>query len=314
MKIRKVLLWTGLVLLGVPVAMIAIGMAWMAFLNKTNGAIVSSRIKREYLLYVPPGYDRSKPTPLVISLHGAAGWPAQQMNTSRWNALADSVGFIVVYPSGTVDPPRIWHVERGSGLTRDVRFISDLIDTLEAKYDIDKARIYANGLSNGGGMSFVLSCTLSDRIAAVGVAAAAQTLEFSWCTDRRPVPMIAFHGTADPIVPYDGGVSTSAFSPTKFDPHAKPWPSVAGWAASWAARNQCAPAPLDSAVAPGVVRREYTGCAQGAAVVLYTITGSGHQWPGGKPMPEWFVGRATNAVDATRFMWQFFAAHPLVGK
>src|SRR3989449_5747558 len=90
---------------------------------------------------------------------------------------------------------------------RDVRFISALIDTLEAAYNIDPTRIYANGVSNGGGMAFVLSCTLSDRIAAVGMVAAAQSLPWSWCTDRRPVPMIAFHGTADPIAPYSGGRS-----------------------------------------------------------------------------------------------------------
>src|SRR5947209_15439212 len=92
-----------------------------------------------------------------------------------------------------------------AGLMRDVRFISELIDTLRAAYNIDPTRIYANGLSIGGGMAFVLSCTLSDRIAAVGMVAAAQSLPSSWCTDHRPVPMIAFHGTADPIVPYQGG-------------------------------------------------------------------------------------------------------------
>ena len=98
-------------------------------------------------------------------------------------------------------------MRRGPGLTKDVRFISDLIDDLEKAYNIDPTRIYANGLSNGGGMAFVLSCTLSDRIAAVGMVAAAQMLPWSWCTDHRPVPMIAFHGTADSIVPYEGGTS-----------------------------------------------------------------------------------------------------------
>ena len=100
--------------------------------------------------------------------------------------------------------PRVWHVGAGPGLMRDVRFISELIDTLEAAYNIDPTRIYANGLSNGGGMAFALSCTLSHRIAAVGMVAAAQTLPWSWCTDHRPVPMIAFHGTADPMIPYEG--------------------------------------------------------------------------------------------------------------
>jgi polyhydroxybutyrate depolymerase len=161
------------------------------------------------LLYVPRRYDRTRPTPLVISTHAAALWPAAQMETSQWNRLAESQGFITVYPSGVggAAGPRIWHVDRGAGLITDVRFISELIDTLEAVYNVDPTRIYANGLSNGGGMAFVLSCVLSDRIAAVGMVAAAQSLPWSWCTDRRAVPMIAFHGTADPVVPYRGGSS-----------------------------------------------------------------------------------------------------------
>src|SRR5206468_11183415 len=135
-----------LILIGLPV-MLALSEA-LSFhaRNRNNGSIVSSGQKREYLVYVPRSYDRSKPTPLVISMHGAAGWPAQQMNLSGWNRLAESQGFIVVYPSGS-DVPKIWHVDRGAGLVRDVAFISALIDTLAAAYNIDPTRIYANGLS-----------------------------------------------------------------------------------------------------------------------------------------------------------------------
>ena len=101
-------------------------------LDQTNGTIISSGQKREYLLYVPKSYDLTKATSLVISMHGAAGWPAQQMNLSQWNRLADENGFIVVYPSGS-GVPKIWHVDRSAGLMRDVRFIAELIDTLRAK-------------------------------------------------------------------------------------------------------------------------------------------------------------------------------------
>src|SRR5471030_924979 len=155
-------------------------------------------------------------------MHGAGGWPVQQMELSRWNRMADEHGFIVVYPSGIESAgPRVWHMG-GDGLMRDVRFISELIDKLEAAYNIDPSRIYANGISNGGGMSFVLSCTLSSRIAAVGMVAAAQTLPWSWCTDQRAVPMIAFHGTGDPMVPYNGGATWIA---------RESFPDVPTWAA-----------------------------------------------------------------------------------
>jgi len=271
--------------------------------NRSNGSIVSSGEKREYLLYVPRSYVRSKRVPLVISLHGAGGWPVQQMQFSGWNRLADREGFIVVYPAGAdTFGPRIWHTGSGSRGARDVRFISELIDKLERDYAIDRERIYVNGLSNGGGMSFVLSCTLSARIAAIGMVSSAQMLSWSWCTDRRPVPMIAFHGTADPMAPYDGGESW--LSPV-------PFLSLPKFVAAWARRNGCAPVAVESRAAADVTRREYARCNGDAAVVFYTIHGGGHVWPGGQPLPAWFAGRDSRTIDATEQMWAFFRAHRL---
>ena len=224
------------------------------------------------------------------------------MEMSRWNKLSDDYGFIVVYPSGTGVLPKMWRMKPEADLMSGVRFISDVIDRLEAIYNIDRTSIYANGFSNGGGMSFVLSCALADRIAAVGAVAAAQVLPWSWCPNPRPMPMIAFHGTADRIVPYDGG--PSAF----FD---IPFPSVSKWAANWAQRNRCAPKPTESVIAAGVSRLDYTNCAEDTAVVLYTVHGGGHSWPGGEPMPEWMVGATSGEIDATSRMWAFFREHRL---
>jgi polyhydroxybutyrate depolymerase len=270
-------------------------------LDRTNGSIVSSGRTRRYLVHVPPGYDPAKPTPLIISLHGAGGWPRQQQYLTQWSRLADAQNFIVAYPAGS-GFPQIWHVFRDAGLRRDVKFISDMLDTLERSYHIDSTRIYVNGFSNGGGMAFVLSCTLSDRIAAIGLVAGAQTLPASWCESPRPMPMIAFHGTADPIIPYNGGHSPLA--PEKF-------PELADWVSAWARRNRCVPNANDSSVAPDVTRREFTGCADGADVVFYTIRGGGHTWPNGKPLPSLVVGKTTHEIDATKEMWKFFREHKL---
>ena len=308
MKSRKTVLGAVLALLGLPVVLALTEAVTFQVQNRSNGSFVSSGQKRDYLLYVPRSYDRAKPTPLVISLHGAAMWGAAQKETSQWNRVADAHGFIVVYPSGAKGSgPRVWHMDSGPGSMKDVKFIGELIDTLEAAYNIDQTRIYANGLSNGGGMAFVLSCTLSDRIAAVGMVAAAQLLPWGWCTDQREVPMIAFHGMADRQVPYNGGPSHDPFNPVTF-------PAVRVWAANWARRNGCAPTPIDSAIAADVTRREYPDCAGGAAVVLYTIQGGGHTWPGGKPLPEWFAGPTSRSVDASRLMWAFFREHRLLRK
>jgi polyhydroxybutyrate depolymerase len=293
----------GVLVIGLPVLSLMVASVVYYFVNRTNGAIISSNQKREYYLHVPASYDRSKPAPLVISLHGGGAWPASQMNTSRWNQLADTQGFIVVYPAGS-GRPRSWHVDRGAGRTRDVQFISKLIDTLEEEYSIDPTRIYVNGLSNGAGMTFVLSCELSDRIAAVGMVAAAHSLPWSWCADHHPVPMIAFHGSADSLTPYTGGRSPVF-------PFSIILPSIPEWTASWASRNRCQMNPIQSRAAADVVRLDYTTCADDASVVLYTVLGGGHTWPGGKPFPEWLAGHTTNNIDATNLMWEFFRAHPL---
>jgi polyhydroxybutyrate depolymerase len=292
------------VLLGLPVLLALVGAVTFAVRNRSNGTIVSSGDEREYLLHVPRSYDPARPTPLVISLHGGALWPAAQRDISRWNDRAERHGFIVVYPSGINGRgPRAWRGSRGPGLAKDARFISDLIDTLKAAYNIDPTRVYADGLSNGGGMAFVLSCTLSDRVAAVGLVASAQFLPFDWCTDDRAVPMIAFHGTADQATPYHGGTSWVARVEL---------PDMPKWVASWARRNRCGSHPVEAAVAADVTRLEYTDCADHAAVVFYTIKDGGHSWPGGGPLPEWLVGPTSHSVDATGLMWEFFREHRLL--
>ncbi|HEV8125017.1 MAG TPA: PHB depolymerase family esterase [Gemmatimonadales bacterium] len=299
---RKPVLGTVLLLFSLPLVLVLVDGVSFYVANRSNGAFVSSGQKREYLLYVPPSYDPARPTPLVISMHGAGLWGTAQKDISQWNQVADREGLIVVYPSGAAgNGPRVWHMERDAGPNRDVRFIAALIDTLEAAYNIDPARIYADGLSNGGGMAFVLSCTLPDRIAAVGLVASAQLLPWSWCTDHRPVPMIAFHGTADRFAPYAGGRSWVA-------PDYR-FPSIPAWTANWARRNRCGPVPIASVVAADVTRLAYPNCADDAAVVLYRVQGGGHTWPGGGSMPEWFAGPTSQSIDATGLMWEFFRAH-----
>ena len=269
-----------------------------------TGVFISSGLEREYKLHVPPSYRPSRPASLVISMHGAASWPSFQMRATQWNRLADEHGFLVVYPGGQGAGPKTWHLQGRSTPSRmpDVVFISELIDVLQQSYNIDPGAIYANGLSNGGGMTFALSCALPHRIAAFGAVAPAVTLPVDWCSDTTPAPLIAFHGTADRFTPYHGGKVWLA-------PY--PFPSIPEWAAGWAARNRCSSVPVESRFAEDVTRREYRDCAGEAGVVLYTIEDGGHTWPGGPPFPEWLLGKTTQNVDATREMWAFFSQHRL---
>lgn len=291
---------TAMLILTLPAVLAVAEAARFYAANRNNGALVSSGERREYLLHVPRSLDRTRPAALVLSLHGAGGWPALQRDVSRWNELADREGFIVVYPAGRdTAGPRIWHMEG----ERDPRYIADLIDKLRGEYDIDPNRIYANGLSNGGGMSWALSCRMPDRFAAIGMVGAALLLPSTWCKSTQPVPMIGIHGLRDTAAPYHGGASWVA---PRFE-------SFPRFGAGWARRNRCAPAANDVEIRDGVTRREYERCANGATVVLYTLRDGGHTWPGGPELPEWFLGKTIRDFDATAEMWRFFEQHPRFG-
>jgi len=298
MKARSAFVLT-LLLLATPAVVIVVEAVTYARANRSTNTIVSGGERREYSLYVPASYDRSHPTPLVISIHGGAMWPAAHQDTSQWNRVADRAGFIVVYPSG-----RTGHGPRSTG-PRDVPYIADLIDEIQRAYNIDRSRIFANGFSNGGGTSFVLSCTMADRIAAVGLVDAAHLEPWSSCRDQRPVPMISFHGTSDKAAKYEGGKTWVA---------KEVFPNIPAWTALWARRNRCSATPVESRVAADVTRTEYVECAGNASAILYTVHGGGHTWPGGGYAPEWFVGKMTHSIDASSLMWEFFSQHPLPPK
>lgn len=278
----------------------------LPLVNRTNGTLVSQGRKRSYLLYVPETYNPATPTPLVISLHGFAEWPAHQMQIGHWNDLAKQHGFIVVYPCGTEIPLR-WRIYGFSGsdteLMEDVTFISDLIDKLETEYNLDPARIYVNGLSNGGGMAITLSCKLPERIAAVGSVAGAYPFSVSECQPSRPVPTILFHGTGDPIVPYLGGQASASGASM---------PSIPDWVADLARYNGCVNEPIKLPVIGAVHGIQFTDCVQNSEVVFYTIEGGGHSWPGGGSLPKIIVGNTNRDIDATEMMWEFFCQHPLL--
>ena len=267
--------------------------------NRGNGVITVGGESRGYVLHVPPGHDRARPTPLVISLHGGALWGAAQRDISRWNDLADREGFIVAYPSGAGRAsPRSWRMHPGPGRNRDLEFITRLIDSLIVRHNVDPERVYVNGLSNGGGMTFALACAAADRVAAAGIVGGALFEPWGACIAAAPIPVVVFHGTQDSAAPYAGG--TTWVGPW-------PFPNIPQWVGRWAERNACESVPRDSAVSATVTRRAYAGCADGADVVLYTLHADGHVWPGGGALPTWLVGSDSRSIDATKVMWEFFA-------
>ena len=139
-----------------------------------------------------------------------------------------------------------------------------------------------------------LACEAADMFAAVAPVAGAYT-QHEECDPVRPVPMMIFHGDADPVVPYNGAGEL--------------FPPVEDFAAGWAVRNGCDTEPDDSVVAPDVTERRWAECDAGADVVLYIIDDGGHGWPGtARPGAE---AVTTDSISATDLIWEFFEAHPL---
>lgn len=272
----------------------------------TEGEIDVGGRARRYLLHIPPGYDAADaPVPLVVSLHGLISSARQQAAISGLSDKADTAGFIVVYPQGLGVPTR-WDTrpDTADEPNRDVAFIRALVAQLQADLNIDPARVYVTGLSNGGGMTNRLGCDAADVFAAIAPVAGAYTF-WEDCEPARPVPVIAFHGTDDPIVPYEGAAAREFIPGLSLPP-------VPEWAAGWAVRNDCGPAStvtVESFETGDVVIEAWGGCAAGAEVTLYTVGGVGHVWPGGPDLP--LVGNGTGPVNASDVIWAFFEAHPM---
>lgn len=290
---RIVLLILGMILLIFLIVLIA----WK-IINPSNGNLISSGVKREYLLYVPDNYDSSKAIPLLIDIHGFAQWPANQAEVSQWDRLADEEGFIVVHPSGTGFPKR-WRVtpdpENPGAVEEELQFFQDLIAKLSQEYSIDPDRIFASGLSNGAGMSLRLACDLPDQFAAIGGVAGAYLVDLNDCPGG--VPGIFFHGQEDKIVPFEGGPS---------ERFAIPFPNIAEFVQNYAHLNGCnleQKIILEKEHVKGV---RYEGCDSETEVIFYTIADGGHTWPGGSPLPERITGKTTQEIEATQLIWDFF--------
>jgi len=266
-------------------------------------ALESGGMQRSYRLYAPETLPADQPVPLVLSLHGYASDAPQQEDNSGWNVLADEYGFIAAYPQATGAPARwfggdLWQAAESARLVDDVAFIRAVVDDIGAQYCLDLSRVYVNGMSNGGGMSNRLACEASDVFAAVGGVAGAYA-SFGDCVPARPMPFIAFHGTDDRIVPYEG------------------WnlmlPPIQEWALGWAGRNGCDLTPETLPPTGEVTGIRYTGCEQDAEVVLFTADGGGHTWPGSESPFSFLLGRTTQDINASAEMWAFFSRHQLEG-
>jgi polyhydroxybutyrate depolymerase len=245
--------------------------------------LTSGQRQRSYRLFVPPGYDGRQRLPLVLDLHGSGGNAAGEARNSGLETVSASERFIVA----TLEAENArWNVPVQDGRPDDVAYVSDVIDHVAKRVCTDDARVYATGFSGGARMSSLLACRLGSRLAAI---APVSGLRFPGPCNGRAIPVLTFHGLADPQNTYDGHVPGRGGE----------WEeSVPDALASWARHDSCkGSAILEDPEGPLSTMR-YEGCANGTEVRMIRIDGLGHTW-------------TKREVDTTAVMWQFFKTHRL---
>lgn len=236
---------------------------------------------RRALVDLPPGYDGTATLPLVLNFHGLLMDAELQRSYTGMSPAANARGWIAVHPDAAGIS---WNILPGS---QDPGFVEALLDALEAEVCVDTGRVYSTGLSNGGFFSYMLGCTIPDRVAAIAPVAGMDSNVL--CGSGTPVPLLHIHGTGDTIVTYGGGLGYPS-APA----------SVEGWATDV---NGCAASPVVTLDTPGVLC-ETRSCGPDDEATLCSLDDVGHVWPGALAIP--LLPGSTQALDANSTILDFF--------
>jgi polyhydroxybutyrate depolymerase len=279
-------------------------------------AVNVAGMRRTYLLYVPASIPASRPASLVLLFHGGFGSGADAARRIGMNAVADRAGFVVAYPDG-VD--KHWNDGRETTAdgADDVAFVAALVEHIRARHAIDPRRIYATGLSNGGYFTLRLACERADLFAAVApVMSTFPEPLHARCRPARPLPLLLIGGTADPLVPWNGGELTRV---RNLGGKGGRVISVRDTIEFWRGHNGCAAGGRETALpdrdpddGTRVMKTQYGSCRDDAEVMLLAVEGGGHTWPGApdRPRIKHLVGRTSRDIDASEIIWEFFSRHP----
>jgi polyhydroxybutyrate depolymerase len=258
---------------------------------------------RPVTLQVPVKYDNGKPTPLIILLHGYGASGFEQTAYFGYDSLVDEAGVLFAAPDGTLNSQgnRFWNATdfccdfEHKGID-DVGYITGLIADISAEYNVDPRRVYLNGHSNGGFMSYRMACEKPELIAAIVSLAGAMWIDPSKCSPTQDVSVLHIHGTADAVISYSGAGPANGLPA---------YPGALVDVDDWRIKDHCAgllqPATMGfdigtSTVSSKVQPQQVAGCPAGIDVNLWTI-------PGGSHIPA--LGENFRAQT-----WAWMQAHP----
>ncbi|MBF0408365.1 MAG: prolyl oligopeptidase family serine peptidase [Candidatus Riflebacteria bacterium] len=244
---------------------------------------------RSYRIHQPSSKASVSRLPLVLNFHGLGSSAEDQEKVSEMSTLADECGFIVIYPEGRKNRrgAQHWATRRTEDRSSELAFVRAILDNEKAlNYDFKK--VYATGISNGGGMTNMLAGEMAETFAAIAPVAGAY-YDYQMFKPTRPVPVMSFHGTSDRIVPIQGRGDL---------------PDIRQWVIWWAQKNNCSPNSGVFFKQGEVMGEKWAGQAD---VILFTIEKKGHSWPGSL-MPRMIT---TRQINATKLIWEFFQKYSI---
>lgn len=275
-------------------------------------------VVRTWILHVPPAASAGEPLPLLIVLHGGGGTGRKMQRALGFDTYADTRGFYVAYPDASQQSDARegahWNDGRGTaGMVQrgidDVAFIKEMITAIGRQVPLDASRVYVTGASNGGMMTYRLGCETSGVFAGIApVIANIPAPLFATCAPQAPLTFVSVNGSADPLVPLDGGEICQG---VRFGCEGGQVVSHAESVKTFAVANACDPVPQVEHPPPqiddgtSVERWTYLNCKSGATVVVYIVQGGGHTWP---PLPAQLAvsGAQSRNLDATQAIVEMF--------
>ncbi len=283
-----------------------------------QGSLELDGLQREYFVHVPLRRSPQSAMGVVFALHGGAGRAKQFADYLNFDEHAESRNLLIVYPQGF---ERHWNdgrpdvaYESHDRNIDDVGFLRAVLEQLASLYPIDRRRVFAAGISNGGMMSLRLACEAADVFAGVAIVTASFPLTtYKSCNPGRTVAIMLMNGTEDPLVPYNGGeirLGRRTFGEVR---------STEETFARWIDLNGCEGRPVVASLTDAdpddgsrVTVERYLPCRDGSEVALYRVEGGGHTWPGLPGyLPRWIIGRSNGDIDGTRHILDFFGRHAM---
>jgi len=266
--------------------------------------------RRTFTVYTPDDAGGTSLAILIV-LHGGLGNGQYVARQTRLVNYVDRDKFVAVFPDGIRG-----HWNDGRSTTSsgpdDVTFLRQMITAVAQKWGGDPKRAFVAGISNGGMMALRMACDASDVVTAIGVVVANMPADLvNRCQPSRPMPMVLFNGTSDPLMPWSGG--SIAASPLLGTPGGEVVSAMDTFD-FWAHLDGCGQPVVDSISGTDVKRHTASNCGSGSEVNLYEIEGGGHGWPGGippGPIESRFVGHVTSDISASAIIIQFFHRYGL---